>query len=106
MIDLNTGKQTVEMMKRKGLVGEIAGGIFKQKPYLKDIDLVVKEKDVLRAVTIVTAMRVKDQLNVPVEVYTCSDDMYDRLLSVLRTSTYIVINNRLMTGLRFRKVRI
>lgn len=90
-------------MDNMGFAGfDVGGGAWKKKPFLHDIDLVVREKDWLQVRQAVQARKPP----VPVELYIADERNYPGLLRVIRASTYECINGRLMSGLRFRKEKI
>ena len=102
MISLSEADRYVLEWKLKGAKFEIAGGVWKKKPVLHDIDLVVETRHLENVAETVKA----NKPPVPVELYHTNAVNFPKLLHALRATTYEAISQRLMAGLSFRKVRI
>ena len=99
---LNRGKQIINRLKEQGLKVAVVGGVYKGKEEIHDIDLLVKEKDSSKVLSILE----KQNLDIPIELYIADEKMYPRLLKALRATTYENIQSRGMKGLRYKKMRI
>ena len=83
---------------------ETVGGVWKEHSEVHDIDLAVKKKNWKEEYSKKISEAVKEK--VKVEIYLLGDEMFDRFVKVMRSPTYHIISERLMTGLRFSKKTI
>jgi hypothetical protein len=102
MVSLAEADQAVGKWLSLGAKFDVAGGIWKRKPVVHDIDLVVKRENLGSVLRVVSANKAR----VPVEIYIPYDGFEAKLLIALRATTYEAINQRLMAGLRYSKRRV
>jgi len=109
-----TAQQIIGSLRFAGFRAEIAGGVYKSKPSVHDIDIVVENARVYKGIggsaidlismCALSAIKdIPDADRVPIEFYITTPEHFDRLLLALRSHRCDVIKGRLMTGLKFRK---
>lgn len=101
MILLKEAQEAIDAWKRESEF-EVAGGVWKGKPSLHDIDVVVERENLQAFFGAVEARKVA----CPIEIYIPLPGHADKLLTALRATTYQAIKGRLMSGVRFNKIRV
>jgi hypothetical protein len=95
----------VSFLRGLGLRFEVVGGLYKGKPNVHDIDLVVRLSDWENSIFFSTLRSLNGKPPAVVEFYIADDVNYEPLCTALRATTHEAIKGRLMKGLRYRKRR-
>lgn len=101
MITLSEAKEAIAAWKEHSDF-EVAGGVWKGKPFVHDIDLVVRNENVQAVLSALS----KRKAACEVELYIPFEGHEEKLLNALRATTYEAISGRLMSGVRFRKLKV
>jgi hypothetical protein len=96
----------VEALLISDIKAEIGGGIYKGKPEVHDIDIVVKadypdEEQEVQAIG--SKFALNSDVDVPIEFYIADSYNYDGLLKAIRAHRHEVIKWRMMKGLKYKK---
>jgi hypothetical protein len=106
MVTLEECLEFWKLLKSSGFEGDLVGGAYKGKAKIHDLDLLCYTGDLESNIELVRGIKLSYNFTTPIELYSCSWDMYDGLKKALRATTYESIRERLMKGLRFKKVKL